>query len=401
MKWGGEAVYRQAEALAKRGAVLKAEMKDNWITGVIARDGGGEIFTKLRVIAPDRIESRCPCFTNREHGQVCLHVVALGITLMLRHSDPLREQKHIEDQRRANRIAQAEAHLFRRDRFGIRAQLALTLAPGWVEAFRKGQVAVSLVLLTDDGFILPEQITQEESFAFSDEDNNLLMVLEDICEGPPKDTITLAALDFLNVLAISSHTRIAVAGGSELTVHPQKVTAHLQITLDRETGNLTVAPQVDAPVPSGVRPVWLAYLHTGWVLLGNGLHPLKNVLPGPYHSIYLADEVIPRERVMTFLKRDLPALQAVIPVEMEPPPDLFVEIPATPLFRLDVQGSRAALRARLSAVYGEQSFAAAMPYAQAEFAIPDPDDILTYRTRNMASSRIRIFFCMEKDRRSR
>ncbi|MCL2105331.1 MAG: SNF2 family helicase, partial [Kiritimatiellaeota bacterium] len=54
-----------------------------------------------------------------------------------------------------------------------------------------------------------------------------------------------------------------------------------------------------------------------------------------------------------------------------------------PVFRLEVQGSRAALRVRLNAAYGEQSFAAGVPCVQAEFVVPDPDDILAYRTRNL------------------
>ena len=393
MKWGGEGVYRQAEALVQRGAVMKAEMKDGWITGIIARDGGSEIYTKLRVRAPDRIESHCPCFTNREQGQVCLHVVALGITLMMRHSDPLRERKHIEDQRRANRMALAEAQLIRRDRFGIQVRLALTLAPGWVESFRQGDVTLGLALVSDDGIILPEQITQEESFALSDEDDNLLAVLEDICEGPPQDTNTLAAVDFLNVLAVAAHTHIDTRDGT-LTVHSEKVATRICVNLNHATGELVVSVQPGAPSTRSASapaeqvlgaPAWFIAHQSGWVLLGNGLYPLKSVLPIPYHGIYCEAQVIPRERVLTFLKRDLPSLQTVSPIEMELTPDLFVAVPGTPVFRLDLQGSRASLRARLSAVYGAQSFAAAAPYAQEEFAVPDPDDILTYRIRNMAA----------------
>lgn len=38
---------------------------------------------------------------------------------------------------------------------------------------------------------------------------------------------------------------------------------------------------------------------------------MKNVLPVPYHSIYQHDEIVPRERVINFLRRDLPGLQAI------------------------------------------------------------------------------------------
>jgi len=131
--------------------------------------------------------------------------------------------------------------------------------------------------------------------------------------------------------------------------------------------------------------VWLVSQRTGFVLLGDDLHPLKDVLPIPYHGIYLAAQVIPRGQVLNFFTRDLPGLQAVAQVEMELTPDLFTVVPGKPVFHLSLQGSRAALRARLQAAYGERAFTAMAPCTQEEFAAPDPDDILTYRTRNMAA----------------
>jgi superfamily II DNA or RNA helicase len=387
MKWGGEAVYHQAEALVKRGGVLKAEMKDDgWITGIIARETG-EVHTKLRVLTPERIDSHCPCFTNRHSGQVCMHVVALGINLMMRYTDPLRQQKYVEDQRRAKRMEQLDAVTIVRGPRGTPARLALTLPPTWLELFRAGHVPLNLLLLTEREVLMPEQLPRDRVFALSDADDNLLGVLEDICEGPPKNTNDMAAIDFLNVLAVASHTRIAVAGKTELSIHPVAVETHLRVNVNETTGELTVFPEATLPFTLDTEPTWLVSNHTGWMLIEDELYPIKNVLPIPYHGIYASREIIPRKEVMNFLKRSLPSLKTVIPIEMSLTPDLFVEIPGNPHFRLELKGSRASLSAQLKAVYGEQSLVAGVPYAQTEFAMPDPEDILTYRTRNLAAEK--------------
>jgi hypothetical protein len=177
LKWGGEAVYQQAEALVKRGGVLKAEMKeDGSVSGIIARETG-EVYTKLKILTPERIESHCPCFTNRHSGQVCQHVVALGIQLMMRYTDPLRQQKYIEDQRRAKRMEKLEEITVVRDPRGTPACLALTLSPKWIDEFRSGRLSLTLLLVTAREVIPPESLTRDRAFALSPEDDNLLTVL--------------------------------------------------------------------------------------------------------------------------------------------------------------------------------------------------------------------------------
>jgi superfamily II DNA or RNA helicase len=404
LKWGGEAVYAQAEQLVRRGAVLKADMKDGWISGVIARESATEIYTKLRVLEPDRIESRCPCFTNQHGGQVCPHVVALGVALMLRHADPLREQKYQEDQRRARRLAQVDegAYLQRGPR-GAPARLGLTLAPTWADDFYAGRVAVSLLILAGDEILPPERVPRGSCLALSPGDDNLLSVLEDICEGPPPGRFDLAPADFLNLLAVASHTRFAVAGRGELVVEGAPMQTRLRVDLDHETGDLLIFPATELPFAKpGEIPIYLVHNRQGCVCAGGHVWPMKNVLPAPYHAIYRAEEVVPRERVINFLRRDLPGLQSLIAVDLELTPDLFETAPGKPVFHLELQGSRASLRATLKAAYGPHAFSAGRPDMQAEFASPDPDDMLRYSTRNLpaeAAAVARLLACgFEEDR---
>lgn len=384
--WGGEEVYAQAERLVKKGAVLKADMQGDTLTGVIARESASEIYTKLRLLGDgNRIESLCPCFTNRNQGLVCPHVVALGITLMLRHADPLREQKYLEDQRRARRLAElgTAAYLPRTPR-GIPARLALTLAPTWQADFWKDRVGITLLILSGPDIFSPDSLPKGTGLALPPEDDNLLTVLEDICEGPPPARFEVSAPDFLNILGVATKTRIAVAGKDTLTAEPLAMQTVLRVDFDRTTGELLIYPHTELPFArTGELPVYLVNGRRGHVCANGHIWPMKHILPIPYHSIYQRDEVVPRERVINFLRRDLPALQALTPLEMELPADLFETTPGHPLFRLELQGTRASLRASLSAAYGPHTFIAGIPDTQAEFALPDPDDLLKYHTRNL------------------
>ena len=385
IKWGGESVFVQAEQLVRRGAVLKADMKDDWISGVIARESASEIYTKLRLIDSDRIESRCPCFTNQHSGQVCPHVVALGIALMLRHADPLREQKYQEEQRRARRLEQLdESTYLQRGPRGIPARLGLTLPPSWTDDFWKGRIAFSFLVLTADETLPPEGVPRGTRYTLSPEDDNLLSVLEDICEGPPPGRFDVSPADFLNILDVAGHSHVAVAGKGEVIVESIPMQTSLRIELDHDTGELIIFPSTELPfLRPGEIPAYLAHNRHGRVFANGHIWPMKNVLPVPYHGIYRTEEVVPRNRVINFLYRDLPSLKALTPVEMELTPDLFVAQPGSPVFHLDLQGSKASLRATLKAAYGSDSFSAGAPDTQAEFALPDPDDILKYHTRNL------------------
>ena len=221
-------------------------------------------------------------------------------------------------------------------------------------------------------------------FTFSPEDDNLLCVLEDICEGPPPGRFDVAPTDFLNILDVAGHTPLAVAGQGEVVVENIPMQTSLRIELDRENGELIIFPATELPfLRPGEIPVYLAYNRHGRVFANGHIWPMKNVLPIPYHGIYRTEEIVPRDRVINFLCRDLPSLKALTPIDMELTPDLFVALPGHPVFHLVLQGSRASIRATLKAVYGTHSFRAGVPDTLAEFALPDPDDILKYHTRNL------------------
>ena len=85
IRWGGPEVFNQALALCNSGDVEEAVYDDEMLTirGKIARPDGWSMPVSLTLNPGERITSHCPCRANREFGQICSHVVALGIAVMV------------------------------------------------------------------------------------------------------------------------------------------------------------------------------------------------------------------------------------------------------------------------------------------------------------------------------
>ena len=89
IQWGGADVFNQALAIVNSGDVTKAEYDDDKleIRGKIEQPDGWEMPVSFHLEPGGRIKSACPCMQNQRYGQVCAHVVALGIAVMVKEMD--------------------------------------------------------------------------------------------------------------------------------------------------------------------------------------------------------------------------------------------------------------------------------------------------------------------------
>ena len=89
IQWGGEDVFNQALALCNSGDVHDVTYNDDTleITGKIEQPSGWAMPVKFKLEAGGRIHSECPCITNQKYGQVCPHVVAIGLALTILEMD--------------------------------------------------------------------------------------------------------------------------------------------------------------------------------------------------------------------------------------------------------------------------------------------------------------------------
>ncbi len=386
--WAGEQVVREADAIVRQGYVLRADFNAPYIEGALLLNGR-ELSTRLRLLDDGNVENLCPCYANRERGIICQHVIALGLVLVKRATDPNREAKYQAELRRASRLAQIdEAAYLKRvpsgTPGGCPAALVLGLPADWQDHLRDdAAVPVELQLNLQGKVVTPDQVDADRALILDRFDTALLYVLEDIAEGPPGATLTVTTRDFINLLNLHRNRTLPCGDGTDLDIHAPPVTTLLRIDMDRATGELILDAHTECPfLAPGRRPDYVVAGHSGWAMADGHAWPLDNVLPEPYHAIYTAPIRVERPDVVRFMRHELTLLQRFARLESELTIDLFTIDPAEPHMRLHISGSPASLAATLQADYNGLQLVAARPDAQEHFAIPDPEDLMRYTVRN-------------------
>ena len=393
--WAGWRAFRDGKALFARGVVEKVSYEHPFVTGMLNLGPRG-MRSRFKVLEGGLVDNLCPCRDNQERGLICPHLVALGMELIRRHADPERAAKAEAEQRRAERLAKiAEEQYVRRvkknEDGAVAARLALRLAADWPESLATGRVGLFVSIDADGQEIPIGQAPRDVPYAFAHRDENVLFVLEDVANGPVPDRLELSVDDFVNLLNIcpgkALHREGRVKGYS---VHEERIATALEMDLDRKTGELLLS--LNAEFPSGKSPahppLYVVGRKQGWVFRDDRFWPLQTTLPRPLHEIYRGAISIPRDAVPAFLMTEMPQLEQVTEVRGTISPDLFEMQPATPKFRLVVKGSPASLAAKLYARYDDRiELVAGRADMRGNFALPDPDDIMSYRIRNMEAEK--------------
>ena len=102
IEWGGQEVFNQALALCNSGDVHDVTYDDDTleITGKIDQPSGWSMPVRFKLEAGGRIHSQCPCITNQKYGQVCAHVVAIGLALTILEMDEEESKPKVEVEER-------------------------------------------------------------------------------------------------------------------------------------------------------------------------------------------------------------------------------------------------------------------------------------------------------------
>ncbi len=392
MDWAGATVFRDARALFDRGAVRQAEYTPPVLKGAIAW-GNREIKTAARVLDDRSCENLCPCRDSTERGIICAHVVAVGLELLRRASDPERERLRLEEARRAARQAALAGNAFIRragpDEQGVvHAGIRIELAAGWEAGAAAGRVPILAYAEYRGGRQLLDQVPRDLPLHLSRKDEAILFVLEDICEGPARGRLELALPDFINLLELHVGRPLFAADHPEpLTVNAARMQSVLRMDLDHENGELILMIHTELPFLKPAEfPLYITTGRAGWVYGAGHFWPLANLLPDPLRAVYREPVSVPREAVPHFLKAEAPLLGGLMTVESDISLDLFTIEPETPRLRLVVRGSPASLAATLSAEYaGGLALVAGKADPRGHFAHPDPADLLRYTVRNPAA----------------
>lgn len=390
MDWAGPRVYHDGKALYEDHIVERVEYAPPVVRGTLAY-GSSSINCQFTLHPDGSAENQCPCRDSSERGIICSHVIALGMELIRRQTDPERERKAQEEMRRAARLANHDEsrYLQRAGEFtpgAIPAQVLFELEAGWQERCRQGRVPIRCLLECNGRRGPVDTAPTDRVFALSKQDENLLFVVEDICEGPARGRIELPLADFINLLNLHAGKPLLMPGSATpAVVNAAKMASVMRMDLDRETGELILIVHTELPFTDAKTfPVYIVAGRAGWVYHAGHFWPLDKLLPLPLHTIYEKPVIVPRSAVPRFFETELPVIEAHLRVETEITQDLFTIEPGEPGFSLEVRGSPASLSATLRAHYNGISLIAGKADPAGHFAIPDPADLLRYTVRNPA-----------------
>lgn len=377
--WAGKAAFRDGMMLFEQGKVEKVEYDNPFVTGQLSLGVRG-MRSKFEVQPDGLVENHCPCRENREEGKICAHLVAVGLEAVRLYSDPHRIDKMAEEKRRAERLASYDETAYHtRDPNGTPATLRITLKQSWREHLPEQRVPLRCAMEMEGKTIPLNEVPKNLPLALSQNDENLLFVLEDICEGPAKGKVDASLSDFINLLELSSGKPVYEGGRDGCLMVDEGITAtFVRMVLDEATGELVLSLQTGLGAPM----TCVVSGGNGWILQDGLFTRLEKVLPGPLRAIYDAPVRVPRDAVPSFMKNELPLLEKMMVVEANISPDMLSLKPAKPHFRLVVEGTQHALSAKLYAEYGIVLLVAGRDEALGLFSIPSKDDLLEFQIRN-------------------
>ena len=377
--WAGKSAFQDGMTLFERGKVDTVDYDHPFVTGQLSIGIRG-MRSKFEVLTDGLVENHCPCRENREEGKICAHLVALGLEAVRLYSDPQRVDKMQEEKRRAERLASFDDSAYHtRDRSGTPAALRITLKQSWRDHLAKCEVPIRCALEMNGKTYPLNEVSKQEPLALSPDDENLLFVLEDICEGPAKGKVTASLSDFINILQLCGGKPIYEGGTDGYLMVDEGVTAtFVRMILDEETGELALSLHTGLGMPI----TCLVSGGSGWILQDGLFTKLEKVLPGPLRRIYDAPVRIPRDAVPTFMQHELPMLEKLMCVEANITPDMLTLEPAKPRFILAIEGTQNTLTATLHADYGTVLLVAGREDALGRFSIPADDDLLEFKIRN-------------------
>ncbi|MDP2989625.1 MAG: hypothetical protein Q8O57_03565, partial [Kiritimatiellota bacterium] len=284
MDWGGADVFRTGLAMFEKGLVQAVTYEHPVVKGTV-KVGAGTLACQFSLRPKGGAENQCRCYNCRERSLTCVHMIAVGLELLRRQSDPDRAVKIKAEQRRAARLAQVdEAAYLKRVPEGtplaVRAAVCLTLGRDWMAASRAGRIPLRCEIECKGRRAPPEIVSRKLSFMFSSRDEALLFVLEDISEGPLKGRLEIGPRDFTNLLQIHAGKPLAVEGDpNPMTVNTVPLVSILKLDMDSRSGELTLAVHNELPVSgAAAAPFYIIAGKTGWVFGAGQFWPLEKLL---------------------------------------------------------------------------------------------------------------------------
>lgn len=380
--WAGWKAFRDGQSLFERGVVEKVTIDDPFVIGQLNLGPRG-MRSKFEILSNGLVENHCPCRDNQERGLICCHLVAMGLSL-------LSKNKNNKINGRVDRIAKsAKGIRVRRARKStpgaIHAELLLEISENWINEIDKSSVSIDIYIIEKNKKYPIIDVKPEQAIYFRKKDNQLLELLEKFNDGLVSFSKRYSNFQFVEILKLSKNENILIKNSDNfLNLDNNSINYSLLVNLDKENGELFLNLHFEQEF---FNPTFLLGENEGWIISNNNLFFIDYVLPNQLRPIYKKTLRISRVNVPSFIISELVKIEKDITIESDITPDLFYMKPAKPSFRLLIKGSPASLSAKLFANYDNYELVAGRADRKGNFAIPDANDLLKYRIRNMIAEK--------------
>ena len=380
--WAGWKAFRDGQSLFERGVVEKVTIDDPFVIGQLNLGPRG-MRSKFEILSNGLVENHCPCRDNQERGLICCHLVAMGLSLLSKNNNN-------KVNGRVDRIARsAKGIRVRRARKStpgaIHAELLLEISENWIDEIDKSSVSIDIYIIEKNKKYPIIDIKPEQAIYFRKKDNQLLELLEKFNDGLVSFSKRYSNFQFVEILKLSNNENILIKNSDNfLNLDNNSINYSLLVNLDKENGELFLNLHFEQEF---FNPTFLLGENEGWIISNNNLFFIDYVLPNQLRPIYKKTLRISRVNVPSFIISELVKIEKDITIESDITPDLFYMKPAKPSFRLLIKGSPASLSAKLFAKYDNYELVAGRADRKGNFAIPDANDLLKYRIRNMIAEK--------------
>ena len=380
--WAGWKAFRDGQSLFERGVVEKVTIDDPFVIGQLNLGPRG-MRSKFEILSNGLVENHCPCRDNQERGLICCHLVAMGLSLLSKNNNN-------KVNGRVDRIAKsAKGIKVRRARKStpgaIHAELLLEISENWIDEIDKSSVSIDIYIIEKNKKYPIIDIKPEQAIYFRKKDNQLLELLEKFNDGLVSFSKRYSNFQFVEILKLSNNENILIKNSDNfLNLDNNSINYSLLVNLDKENGELFLNLHFEQEF---FNPTFLLGENEGWIISNNNLFFIDYVLPNQLRPIYKKTLRISRVNVPSFIISELVKIEKDITIESDITPDLFYMKPAKPSFRLLIKGSPASLSAKLFANYDDYELVAGRADRKGNFAIPDANDLLKYRIRNMIAEK--------------
>jgi superfamily II DNA or RNA helicase len=371
---GWQAV-KQARACLAQGQVVSSNWSPPLLRGVVRV---GEVFFRASLVIKGEtdIENLCNCREARESGQICAHVVAVGLhwrQTQGKATAPVTASAAGEATPAKPPVRKASALLRNAD--GLSAELCVILPPNFDQALARGKVMLVLEARWEGGRSPLNALPKGRAYAFPPADEAIIDYLETLSGGETPALLQLESNHLAGLLPLLiNHPNVTLGRADAVKVTRTPLPVPLRATLE---------PNGEIVLSLAGQPAALARVGD-WVWQNRTLQPLA--LPSFAQKIFQAPVRVPRLQVPTFLSQQWPQLEAAGGTANFRLEDFTVE-PQPPRFLLDLQGGLSKLTGRVQCAYGARIMTLGVTAADEAVWLPDPEVPTRYATRDFEAER--------------